>query len=103
MQRGIDWDQRIGRRVRLRDLHVLSATVQAGSMAKAAVALGVSQPVVSEAIADLEAAVGVRLLERSTRGVTPTVYGEAILRRSQVAFDELRQGIRDIEFLADEK
>jgi len=103
MERRIDWDQRIGRRVRLRDLHVLSATVQAGSMAKAAASLGVSQPVVSEAIADLEAAVGVRLLERSRRGVMPTVYGEAILRRSQVAFDELRQGIRDIEFLADDK
>ncbi len=101
MKPGIDWDSRIGRRLRLRDLHVLSAAVASGSMAKAAAALGVSQPVVSEAIADLEAAVGVRLLDRTRRGVTPTVYGQAILRRSQAAFDELRQGVRDIEFLAD--
>jgi DNA-binding transcriptional LysR family regulator len=101
MKKGIDWEGRIGRRLRLRDLHVLIAVVHAGSMAKAALALGVSQPVVSEAIADLEAAVGVRLVDRSHRGVTPTLYGEAILARSKVVFDELRQGIRDIEFLAE--
>jgi DNA-binding transcriptional LysR family regulator len=95
------WESRIGRRLRLRDLHFLFAVVQSGSMAKAAVYLGVSQPVVSEAIADLENTVGVRLLDRSPRGVEPTLYGQALLSRSQVAFDELRQGIRDIEFLAD--
>lgn len=101
MKKGIDWEGRIGRRLRLRDLHVLLAVVQSGSMAKAAVTLGVSQPVVSEAVADLEAAVGVRLVDRSRRGVTPTLYGEAILARSRIVFDELRQGIRDIEFLAE--
>jgi DNA-binding transcriptional LysR family regulator len=101
MKKGIDWESRIGRRLRLRDLHVLLAVVQSGSMAKAAVTLGVSQPVVSEAVADLEAAVGVRLVDRSRRGVTPTLYGEAILARSRIVFDELRQGIRDIEFLAE--
>jgi DNA-binding transcriptional LysR family regulator len=101
MKKAIHWESRIGRRLRLRDLHVLSTVVQSGSMAKAAVALGVSQPVVSEAIADLEATIGARLLDRSRRGVSATLYGQAILHRSQIAFDELRQGIRDIEFLAD--
>src|SRR5258708_6031194 len=69
MVRGIDWDRQIGRRLKLRDLHVFLTVAQQGSMAKAAVELGVSQPVVSTVIADLEHAVGVRLLERSTRGV----------------------------------
>jgi DNA-binding transcriptional LysR family regulator len=101
MPKGINWESRIGRRLRLRDLHVLFAVVQSGSMIKAATQLGVSQPVVSEAIADLEATIGVRLLDRSPRGVAPTLYGQALLDRSQVAFDELRQGIKDIEFLAD--
>ena len=101
MKKAIQWEARIGRRLRLRDLHVLCAVVQASSMAKAAVALGVSQPVVSDAIADLEATVGVRLLDRSRRGVPPTLYGLALLRRSQAAFDELKQGISDIEQLAD--
>jgi DNA-binding transcriptional LysR family regulator len=101
MAKGIDWESRIGRRLRLRDLHVLFAVVQSGSMSGAASKLGVSQPVVSEAIADLEATVGVRLLDRGPRGVEPTLYGQALLKRGQIAFDELRQGIRDIEFLAD--
>lgn len=69
-------------------------------MGKAASQLAMSQPAVSEAIADLENALGVRLLDRSPRGVTPTVFATALLRRGQVVFDELRQGVRDIEFLA---
>jgi DNA-binding transcriptional LysR family regulator len=101
MKSGTSWENRIGRRLRLRDLHFLFAVVQSRSMAKAAAYLGVSQPVVSEAIADLESTVGVRLLDRSPRGVEPTLYGQALLSRSQIAFDELRQGIKDIEFLAD--
>jgi DNA-binding transcriptional LysR family regulator len=94
------WESRIGRRLKLRDLHILSAVVQWGSMAKAASHLGMSQPAVSESIANLENALRVRLLDRSARGVEPTVYASALLRRSHVVFDELRQGIRDIEFLA---
>ena len=101
MAKGIDWERRIGRRVRLRDLHILFAVVQSGSMAKAAALLGVSQPVVSQAITDLEAAIGVRLLDRNSRGVEPTLYGRILLRSGELAFDDLRQGIREIESLAD--
>jgi DNA-binding transcriptional LysR family regulator len=96
-----DWEKRIGRRLRLRDLHVLSTVVQWGSMSKAAADLGLSQPSVSEAIANLEATLRVRLLDRSSRGVEPTIYARALLKRGRVAFDELQQGIRDIEFLLD--
>ena len=70
-------------------------------MAKAAQQLGVSQPAVSEVIADLEHALGVRLLDRSARGIEPTIYGDALLKRSVAVFDELKQSIRDIEFLSD--
>ena len=101
MPRRIDWETQIGRRLKLRDLHVFFTAVQQGSMAKAARQLGVSQPAVSEIIADLENALGVRLLDRHPLGITPTTYGEALLKRSMAVFDELRQGIRDIEFLAD--
>jgi DNA-binding transcriptional LysR family regulator len=96
-----DWQNRIGRRLRLRDLHILSTVVQWGSMAKAASHLAMSQPAVSEAIANLEAALGVRVLDRTPRGVEPTLYAGALLRRGLVVFDELRQGIKEIEFLAD--
>jgi DNA-binding transcriptional LysR family regulator len=94
------WDSRIGRRLTLRDLHILSSVVQWGSMAKAASHLAMSQPAVSESIATLETALCVPLLNRSTRGVEPTLYAQALLGRSHVVFDELRQAIRDIEFLA---
>src|SRR5215204_3777092 len=97
----IDWESQIGRRLRFRDLHVLSVVVQHGSMAKAAVQLGVAQPSVSEVIADLEHALRVRLLDRSPKGIEPTIYANALLKRSLIAFDELKQGIRDIESLAD--
>lgn len=95
------WESRIGRRLKLRDLHILFAVVQWGSMAKAATHLAMSQPAVSEAIANLEDALRVRLLDRSSRGIEPTLYAHALLKRGNVVFDELRQGIRDIEFLVD--
>ena len=101
MGRKIDWDVHIGRRLKLRDLHVFLMVVQSGSMAKAAGQLGVSQPAVSEVIADLERAVGVQLFDRSPRGVEPTIYGRAMLERARAAFDELKEGIRAIEHLAD--
>jgi DNA-binding transcriptional LysR family regulator len=101
MSSSIDWESRIGRRLRLRDLHILSTVVQSGSMAKAALLLRVTQPAVSRAIGDLEAAVGARLLDRSPHGVEPTVYGQALLKCELAVFDELRQAIRNIEQLAD--
>jgi len=101
MARKIDWESQIGRRLKLRDLHVFMTILQCGSMAKAATQLGVSQSAVSGVIAELEHTVGVRLLDRSPRGVEATTYGRALVLRSQAAFDELKQGIRDIEFLAD--
>ena len=60
---------RIGRRIKLRDLHVLMAVVQAGSMNKAAALMNTTQPAVSKSIAELERTVGVRLLDRNARGV----------------------------------
>src|SRR5437660_1330817 len=102
MTRLIQWEQQIGRRVRLRDLSVFFTVVEYGSMAKAGAKLGVSTPTVSEVIADLEHALGVRLLDRTPKGVAVTPYGKALLARGRAAFDELRQGIRDIEFVVDE-
>jgi len=97
----VDWDSRHGRRLKLRDLHILSVVVDRGSMAKAAKQLRMAQPSISEAIGNLEAALNVRLLDRSQRGVLPTVYARTLLRRSHVVFDELREGLKEIEFLAD--
>ena len=96
----IDSDNHIGRRIKLRDLQIMLSVAQLGSMAKAAAHLSTTQPTVSQAIADLEDAVGVRLFDRSTQGVVPTVFGDILLKRSAEAFDALKQGMRDIEFHA---
>ena len=92
---------RIGRRMKLHDLHVLMAVVQAGSMSKAAQLLHTTQPAVSRSIADLEHTIGVRLLDRGRQGVEPTEYGRALLDGGVAMFDDLRQAVKNIEFLAD--
>jgi len=94
---------RIGRRLRFRDIEMFFAVVECRSMAKAAAQLGVTQPSVSETVASLESAFGVRLLDRSPQGVAPTIYGHALLKRGVAALDELKQGLRDISYLADPK
>jgi DNA-binding transcriptional LysR family regulator len=101
MSKIVDWDGHIGRRLRLRDLRVFLMVMQSGSLAKAAAQLRVSQPAVSQVIAELEHNIGVKLFDRGRRGVEPTVYAHALLSRSRNAFDELKQGLRDIEFLGD--
>jgi DNA-binding transcriptional LysR family regulator len=92
---------RIGRRMKLHDLHVLMAVVQSGGMGKAARRLNTSQSAISRSIAELEHAFGVRLVDRSRQGVEPTQYGRALLGCGAAVFDELRQGVKSIEFLTD--
>jgi len=95
------WSDRIGRRVKLRDLHILLAVAQTGSMIRAARNLAVSQPVISKTISDLEHALGVRLLDRTAQGLEPTAYGRAFIACGTAVFDELRRGVQAVEFLSD--
>lgn len=97
----MQWTDRIGRRIKLHDLHVLLTTVEAGSMGRAAQKLNTSQPAISRAIADLEATLGVPLLERRPHGIEPTRYGLALLDTAASAFDSLRAGINHIGTMCD--
>ena len=92
---------RVGRRIKLQDLRILMAVVQAGSMRKAAEHLNTTQPSISRSITELEGVIGVRLLDRNRQGVKPTEYGRALLDGGAAMFDELRQAVNNIEFLAD--
>ena len=94
-------NERIGRRLRLRDLNVFLVVAAERSMSKAAVQLAISQPAVSKAIAEMELTLGVPLLDRGPRGVEPTLFGRALLKRSAAIFDELRQTVTDIDSLLD--
>lgn len=93
------WTDRIGRRVKLRDLHIVLAVADAGSMTRAAEELAVSYPVVSKTISDLEHTLGVKLFDRSISGVEPTHYGRALLTSGVAVFDEMRKGLQQIEFI----
>ena len=93
------WAERVGRRLKLRDLHILLAVAKSGSMGRAAATLAISQPSVSKAIADVEHSVGLRLFDRSARGIEPTIYGRALLSCGVAVFDELRQGVNELEHL----
>jgi DNA-binding transcriptional LysR family regulator len=97
----MSWDDRVGRRLRLKDLHTLQVVADAGSMAGASRQLALSQPAISKAIADMEHVVGARLLDRSAHGVELTGPGRLLIARSRIIFDELREGIKDIESASD--
>jgi DNA-binding transcriptional LysR family regulator len=97
----MDDNQRIERRLKLHDLRVLISVVESGSMSKAAERLATSQPAISRAIAELEYSLGVRLLDRGPYGIEPTPYGRALIKRGVAVFDELRLGVKDLEFLSD--
>src|SRR5215510_14877040 len=92
---------RIGRRIKLHDIHVLMAVAQAGSMNKAAALLNTTQSAISRSIADLESEIGAQLLDRTSQGVVPTACGRALLDGGAVLFDDLRQTVKSIEFLTD--
>jgi DNA-binding transcriptional LysR family regulator len=97
----MQWDERIGRRLKLRDLHILISVAQCGTMGKAAVQLAISQPAVSKAISDMEHTLKVRLLDRTAHGVEPTLYGRSLLKWGNAVFDDLRQSVKEIEYLSD--
>jgi DNA-binding transcriptional LysR family regulator len=97
----MNWDARIGRRLRLKDLHTLQIVAEVGSMAKASQHLALSQPAISKAISDMEHLLGAPLLDRSARGVALTEHGRVLVERTRIIFDEMKQGIKEIEHLSD--
>lgn len=80
---------------------MLEAISVAGSMARAVEQLGISQPSISKAIADLERDLGVALFDRNSRGAELTPSGHILLRRGRAMLDELKQGLQEIESLSD--
>ncbi|GAA2285391.1 hypothetical protein GCM10010149_34070 [Nonomuraea roseoviolacea subsp. roseoviolacea] len=78
------------------DLRCFTSTVRAGSITRAAAALGLSQPAVSQRIQRLERAAGERLLIRDPTGVRPTPAGETLLayaERMLTLHDEARSAL----------
>src|SRR6476659_8600019 len=97
----MQWGDRIGRRLRLKDLHTLQTVAEVGSMAKASKHLALSQPAISKAISDMERMLGAPLMDRSSHGIELTESGRLLVERCRIIFDEVKQGIREIEHLSD--
>lgn len=91
----------IARRITLRELRLLLAVARSGSILKAANEIGITQPALSKCIAELEDTFGVRVFDRTNRGVSPTPHGEVLLRRATGVFEELRQAVDELGFITD--
>jgi DNA-binding transcriptional LysR family regulator len=85
--------------MKLHQLSALVTAVETGSLRRAAEKMRLSQPALSRSIRELERDVGVKLIERTTRGVEATVYGKALMMRGKLVDAELRQARDDIAHL----
>lgn len=88
-------------RLKLRHLVLATTIADAGSLARAAEQLHITQPVVTRGLQDLEAIVGVTLFDRSTQGVVPTVYGRAFVEHARAALAEIQQAGRTLTDLVE--
>lgn len=95
-----EWQGRLGRQVKLRELRVLLAVAEHGSFRRAARSLHLTQPAVTAAIAELERTLGVSLFDRTSRGATPTVHGASFVRRAGAIFGELSLAAEDLEAIS---
>jgi LysR family transcriptional regulator, nitrogen assimilation regulatory protein len=77
--------------MQFRQLRYFVKIVEAGSFSRAAATIHVAQPALSQQIAELEERLGVKLLQRSARGVTPTAAGEVLLREASAILHQLDQ------------
>src|SRR5688572_30327959 len=75
--------------IELRYLRALVAVVDAQTFTDAAIDLGTSQAAVSRSVAALERVLGLRILERTTRNITPTAAGERIIEHARRVLDDV--------------
>lgn len=87
------------RREDLADLAAFVSVAEERSFTRAAAKLGTSQSALSHTIRRLEGRLGVRLLTRSTRSVSPTEAGERLLRTLGPALDEIDSGLAQLSAL----
>lgn len=83
----------------IRQIRHFVAVLEHGSVLGAARAIHISQPALSKSITNLEAELGVPLLERRPRGVSPTVYGAAFLKHARLTLNQTEQARAEIEAL----
>lgn len=86
-------------RLKLRQLRLLTAIADEGSVLKGAQVLNIAQPAATKTIKELEDALGVLLFDRTSRGVTPTEYGRVLIRHAKLILTQLRHAGEDLQSL----
>jgi DNA-binding transcriptional LysR family regulator len=84
-----------------RSLRYFAEIVSTGSVSRAAEALGISQPALSKCIRELEAQLRVKLLDRTARGVSPTLFGRTLYLRATSVTAEISRAQAEIRALAE--
>lgn len=90
------------RRDELSDLAVFAVVAEERSFTRAAAKLGTSQSAVSQIVRRLETGIGIKLLTRTTRSVSPTEAGEQLLAALRPAFDEIDAGLAALSAMRDQ-
>ena len=88
-------------RVKLRQLLLVSTLGELGNLRRAAARVAMTQPTATKLLHQLEHSLGVKLFERSRRGMAPTLYGEAMVRHARVLLADLEAARDDISALAE--
>ena len=83
----------------MRQIRQFIAVVEHGNVLRAAQAIHLSQPALSKSILNLEAELGVPLLTRGPRGVTPTIYGTLLLRHARLLHNHGERAVAEIRAL----
>ncbi|MCW5653898.1 LysR family transcriptional regulator [Hydrogenophaga sp.] len=86
--------------VKTRHMQLLAALSEDGSILHAAERLGMTQSAASRLLSSLESDVGVALFERHARGVTPTPYGDILIRRALSALAEIQRATQEMDDFA---
>lgn len=92
-----DWY--IRNELKLRHLHLLVVLDDMRSMGKVAAHTHVTQPAVSKALGEMEKGLGMKLFERTSRGILPTVFGECMVRHARTVLNELNQAADELRGL----
>jgi LysR family pca operon transcriptional activator len=81
----------LDRRLKIRHLRVIETIATQGSVQRAARALGLTQPAVTQALRETEAMMGTPLFQRHAKGVTPTLVGERVIETARAIVQELHR------------
>jgi DNA-binding transcriptional LysR family regulator len=89
----------ITRKFRLRHVELIAELHNCRSILKASKRLSLTQPTVTKSLQDVESTLGVKLFERSNRGLEPTAYGEIFARHAKIVLAQLRHAAEELESL----